>query len=154
VGDQHIEPHAMYARLAQHDDPLRLLRDDPIGDETGGIARGRSAARAGAAGAARGHTRTLGRAARRRLGPARDRAALPTAWPATRPGWRTRCCRPGAMAATRSACARRWTRPAAPTRCAGFSAGGGRAGAAGIDHLPAAQLPRFMAELAAARWGG
>lgn len=32
--------------------------------------------------------------------------------------------------------------------------GGGRAGAAGIDHLPAADLARFVDELAAARWGG
>ena len=32
--------------------------------------------------------------------------------------------------------------------------GGGRASAAGIDHLPAAALERFVAELSAARWGG
>jgi hypothetical protein len=32
--------------------------------------------------------------------------------------------------------------------------GGGRAGAAGIDHLPAAELERFVAELSAAHWGG
>jgi hypothetical protein len=31
--------------------------------------------------------------------------------------------------------------------------GGGRVGAAGIDHLPAADLPRFIARLAAMRWG-
>ena len=30
--------------------------------------------------------------------------------------------------------------------------GGGRVGAAGIDHLPAADLPRFIARLAAMRW--
>jgi len=31
--------------------------------------------------------------------------------------------------------------------------GGGRVGAAGVDHLPAADLPRFIARLAAMRWG-
>jgi hypothetical protein len=32
--------------------------------------------------------------------------------------------------------------------------GGGRAAAAGIDRLPEAELPRFIARLAAARWSG
>jgi hypothetical protein len=32
--------------------------------------------------------------------------------------------------------------------------GGGRAGAAGIDHLPEGERARFIAALAAARWGG
>jgi hypothetical protein len=30
--------------------------------------------------------------------------------------------------------------------------GGGRVGAAGIDHLPAGDVPRFIARLAAMRW--
>lgn len=32
--------------------------------------------------------------------------------------------------------------------------GDGRAGAAGVDHLPDAELPRFVAELTAAQSGG
>lgn len=36
--------------------------------------------------------------------------------------------------------------------CRGFG-GGGRAGAAGIDHLPGAELERFVAQLRATRWG-
>ena len=152
ASDQHIAPQQLYARLAQHAHPLDLLRHDSIGTELDALRRGdlqqalaqpcmrRAVARAGCAARC-----ALGAACHRQLcqhaGGRRARAGACGA--AGRPARRP--CRQPARAAGHTG--------GADEFCRRFG-GGGRAGAAGIDHLPDSELPRFVAELSSAHWGG
>ncbi len=153
VGDQHIEPHAMYARLAQHDDPLRLLRDDPIGDELAAL-RAADLQRALALPVQPAGTRARWAElpdagwARRVIGSFANRLASDA------PGLAHAVLQAGRDGGHAVSLRAPLDAPSGADALCRLFGGGGRAGAAGIDHLPAAQLPRFMAELAAARWGG
>lgn len=150
--DQHIAPQVLYARLARFADPLQAWRQDPIGEELDALRQA-----------------DLARALQQTVTPAGDRArwmALPDA------PWSRRVigilanelarAEPGRAVAVLKADGRRGhvvslraplSRPGgADAFCRRFG-GGGRAGAAGIDHLPEHEHERFVAELSVARWG-
>jgi single-stranded DNA-specific DHH superfamily exonuclease len=149
--DQHIAPAPLFAILQRHAHPLDLLRHDPIGAELDALRRADLQQ-------ARAHeSRALGEAARLQLLPDAPWSRrvigilanqLASAEPQRAHAVLKADGRGGHVVSLR-----------APTAAAGGAdafcrrfGGGGRAGAAGIDHLPASELPRFMAELAAARW--
>lgn len=156
AGDLHIAPQALYARLARHADPLALLRADAIADELDALRRA-----------------DLDLAQAQPLHVAGECArwvSLPdAAWSrrvigsfandlATRSPQRAHAVlladrQDGQGGHTVSLRAPLATPGGADALCRRFG-GGGRAGAAGIDHLSAADLPRFLAALAAAPWGG
>lgn len=153
AADQHIAPQALYARLARFAHPLNALRDDPIGDELDALRRA-----------------DLALALQQPVQPAGDRArwvALPDA------PWSRRVigilanelatAEPQRAVAVLKADGRGGhvvslrAPKAAPGGADAFCrpfGGGGRAGAAGIDHLPAQDQARFLAALAATDWGG
>jgi hypothetical protein len=153
ASDQHIAPLPLYARLSHHAHPLELLRSDSIGDELDALRR------ADLQRALAQDVRAAGRGVRW--------VCLPDA------AWSRRVI--GGLANELASRAPEQAHAVlkadgqggyvvslrAPQRapagadefCRRFG-GGGRAGAAGIDHLPAADLQRFIAALAAARWGG
>ena len=153
ASDQHIAPRALYARLAQHAHPLQLLRHDRIGSELDALRQ------ADLQQALAQPVQAAGRAARW--------VCLPDA------AWARRVIGSfaNALAAGEPACAHavlqarrqgghvvslrapQAASAGADEFCRRFG-GGGRAGAAGIDQLPDSELPRFIAELAAAHWGG
>jgi hypothetical protein len=151
-GDQHVAPERLYALLARYADPLEMLRHESIGDELDALRR---ADRQRAAGH---ELRALGSAARVHLLPdapwsRRVIGGLANELAAAEPLMAhavlkaDRC--GGHVVSLRAP-------QAAPAGADGFCrrfGGGGRAGAAGIDHLPAHELDRFMAELSLARWG-
>jgi hypothetical protein len=153
AADQHIAPQALYERLARHEHPLELMRQDHIGSELDALRRAdlqqalAQPVHAAGAGArwvclpdADWSRRVIGGLANELASTAPHQAHA--VLKADRQG--------GHVVSLRAP-------QAAPTGadefCRRFD-GGGRAGAAGIDHLPAAALQRFIAELAAARWGG
>lgn len=151
-GDQHIAPHALYARLAHHADALQLLRDDAIGDELDALRRADlQLAQAQPVHAAGANARwvSLPDAAwsRRVVGSfanvlaAQAPASAHAVLQADRHG--------GHVVSVRAPLA---APGGADALCRRFG-GGGRAGAAGIDHLPPDERQRFIAELGAARWG-
>jgi hypothetical protein len=153
ASDQHIAPQALYERLARHAHPLELLRHDGIGGELDALRRAdlqHTLAQPIHAAGASARWMCLPDAAwsRRVIGglanalasdaPQQAHAVLK----ADRQG--------GYVVSLRAP-------QAAPSGADEFCrrfGGGGRAGAAGIDHLPAAALERFITELAVARWGG
>jgi hypothetical protein len=152
AGDQHIAPQQLYARLAQHAQPLDLLRHDRIGDELDALRRADlqqalaqdiQAAGSGARWVqlpdAAWSRRVIGGLANELASssPQQAHAVLK----ADRLG--------GFVVSLR---APQSAPLGADEFCRRFG-GGGRAGAAGIDHLPAAELERFVAELGAMRWG-
>mgnify|MGYP005812950387 CR=1 FL=1 len=154
ASDQYIAPQPLYARLAQHAHPLDLLRHDSIGSELDALRRSdlqlALAQPVHAAGSGARWVRLPDAAwARRVIGsfantlaasePLQAHAVLQTA---RRGG--------GYVVSLRAPQA---TPGGADEFCRRFG-GGGRAGAAGIDHLPDSELPRFVAELGSARWGG
>lgn len=153
AGDQHIAPTALYERLSRHAHPLDLLRHDRIGSELDALRR-----------ADLEHTLAQPIHA---AGPGARWMCLPDApWSRRVIGGLANELASGApqqahavLKADRrggyvvSLRAPRAAPSGADEFCRRFG-GGGRAGAAGIDHLPAAALGRFIAELAAARWGG
>ena len=152
AGDQHIAPQALYARLARHDDPLRLLHEDAIGDELAALrdadlqlALAQPLQRAGE----RARWASLPDAAwaRRVIGSFANQLAseAPELAHAVLQAGRDG----GHAVSLRAPLA---APGGADALCRRFG-GGGRAGAAGIDQLSAHELPRFMAELVAARWG-
>ena len=153
AGDQHIAPQRLYHRLSRHADPLQLLRDDGIGSELDALRRAdlqqALAQPIHAAGPAARWVRLPDAAWSRRVigilanelassAPQQAHAVLK----ADRQG--------GFVVSLRAA----QDAPAGADEFCRRFGGGGRAGAAGIDHLPAAALEPFLAELAAARWGG
>jgi hypothetical protein len=153
ASDQHIAPQLLYARLARHAHPLELLRNDNIGSELDALRRtdlqqalaqpvqaaGRSARWVCLPDAAWSR-RVIGSFANLLAAnePAQAHAVLQT----HRGG--------GYVVSLRAPQA---TPEGADELCRRFG-GGGRAGAAGIDDLPHSELPRFIAELSSAHWGG
>lgn len=153
AGDQHIAPQPLYQRLARHADPLQLLREDDIGSELDALRRAdlqQALAQPIQPAGATARWMCLPDAAwsRRVIGilanelasaaPSQAHAVLK----ADRQG--------GFVVSLRSP----QDAPAGADEFCRRFGGGGRAGAAGIDHLPALALERFLAELAAAHWGG
>jgi hypothetical protein len=153
ASDQYIAPQLLYARLAQYAHPLELLRHDSVGDELDALRRSdlqqALAQPVHAAGRGARWVRLPDAAwARRVIGsfantlaagePAQAHAVLQTAR------------RGGYVVSLRAPQA---TPGGADEFCRRFG-GGGRAGAAGIDHLPDSELPRFVAELSSVHWGG
>jgi len=150
--DQHIAPQALYERLSRFADPLQAWQQDPIGEELDALRRS-----------------DLARALQQPVMPAGD-AARWTALPDT--PWSRRVigilanalarAEPGRAVAVLKADGRRGhvvslraplaSPGGADAFCRRFG-GGGRAGAAGIDHLPEHEHERFVAELSAAHWG-
>lgn len=153
AGDPHIAPQALYARLARHADPLALLREDAIGDELQALrAADLQLARAQplqpAGDGARWVSLPDAAWARRVIGSfAND---LATRSPQLAHAVLLADRQGGHAVSLRAPLA---TPGGADALCRRFG-GGGRAGAAGIDHLSAAELPRWLAALAAAHWGG
>jgi len=153
ASDQHIAPQQLYARLVQHAHPLELLRHDSIGSELDALRR------ADLQQALAQPVQTAGRGARwvrlpdaawarRVIGSfantlAANETAMAHAVLQTHRGG-------GYVVSLRAPQARP---QGADEFCRRFG-GGGRAGAAGIDHLPDGELPRFVAELSSAHWGG
>ncbi len=153
ASDQYIAPQPLYARLARHAHPLELLRHDRIGVELDALrqadlqqalAQPVQAAGSGARWVslpdAPWSRRVIGSFANRLAAsePAQAHAVLQ----ADRHG--------GHVVSLRAPQA---APGGADEFCRRFG-GGGRAGAAGIDHLPHSEVPRFIAELTAAHWGG
>jgi hypothetical protein len=153
AGDQHIAPQQLYARLARHAQPLELMRADDIGRELDALRRAdlqqALAQQIHAAGPHARWVRLPDEPWSRRVigGLANDLASSApqqahAVLKADRHG--------GYVVSIR---APQCMPSGADEFCRRFG-GGGRAGAAGIDHLPAAELERFVAEFSAARWGG
>jgi hypothetical protein len=153
AADQHIAPQALYERLARHAHPLDLLRHDRIGSELDALRRAdlqhtlAQPIHAAGPGArwiclpdAPWSRRVIGVLANELASDASQQAhaVLKADWQG---GYVVSLRAPQAAPAGADEFCRRF-------------GGGGRAGAAGIDHLPAAALERFISELAAARWGG
>lgn len=152
AGDQHIAPQVLYARLARHGDPLRLLHEDAIGDELAAL-RGADLQLALAQPLQRAGERARwvrlpdAAWARRVIGSYANRLA------AEAPELAHAVLQAGADGRHAVSLRAPLAAPGgADALCRRFG-GGGRAGAAGIDQLPAPELPRFLAALAAARWG-
>ncbi len=153
ASDQHIAPQALYQRLARHADPLQLLRDDRIGDELDALRRAELqqalAQPVHAVGACARWVQLPDAAwSRRVVGSLANRLAAEAPGQAhavlqadRRGGYRVSLRAPQAAPQGADAFCRRF-------------GGGGRAAAAGIDHLPAAELAGFVAALSMARWGG
>jgi hypothetical protein len=153
VADQHIAPQALYARLARFAHPLDALRDDPIADELDALRRADLAlalqqpvqdagqwARWVALPDAPWSRRVIGILANE-LASAEPQRAVAVLKADGRGGHVVSLRAPKAAAG------------GADAFCRAFG-GGGRAGAAGIDHLPEAERARFVAALALADWGG
>jgi len=153
ASDQHIAPQRLYARLARHAHPLELLRHDGIGAELDALrqadlqqalAQPQHAAGRGA----RWVCLPDAAWARRVIGSFAN--TLAASEPAQAHAVLLAHRRGGHVVSLRAP-------QAAPGGADGFCCrfgGGGRAGAAGIDHLPDSELPRFIAELTTARWDG
>jgi len=151
AADQHIAPQQLYERMYRFADPLQFLRDDPIGMSLDDLRRADLQA-------ALAHTvRRLSATAsvqqlpdapwsRRVIGVLANAAAQRE--PALAHAVLKADRRGGHVLSLRAPLA---APGGADALCRRFG-GGGRAGAAGVDHLPAAELPRFLAELAAATW--
>jgi hypothetical protein len=149
-GDQYIAPQRLYATLARHAHPLELLRHETLGAELDALRRAdlqkALAQPVRAAGpAARTVMLTDAPWSRRVVGSLANELAW--AEPQQAHAVLKANSRGGYVVSLRAP----QGRPAgADEFCRGFG-GGGRAGAAGIDHLPAGEMDRFIAELSAAR---
>jgi hypothetical protein len=153
AGDQHIAPQLLYARLAGHADPLQLLREDGIGDELDALRRAdlqRALSHPVQAAGAGTRWMQLPDApwSRRVIGILANELA--SAAPAQAHAVLKADRRGGFVVSLRAP----QDAPAGADEFCRRFGGGGRSGAAGIDHLPQAELHRFVAELSAARWGG
>lgn len=151
IGDLHIAPQRLYEILSRHDDPLRLFDAEPVVGELETLKRadleqalavaplwsgpGAQVLRLPDAPWSRRVIGTLANALAA-ADPQRAQAVLK----ADRQG--------GYVVSLRAPLA---APHGANEFCCAFG-GAGRAGAAGIDHLPQAELDRFVAALAA-RWG-
>ena len=153
AADQHMAPQALYARLARFAHPLDALRDDPIGDELDALRR------ADLAQALQQPVQAAGDRARwvvlpdapwsrRVIGILANELAL--AEPQRAVAVLKADVRGGHVVSLRAPKA---MPGGADAFCRTFG-GGGRAGAAGIDHLPGDERARFVDALAAADWGG
>ena len=150
--DQHISPQRLYALMQRHAQPQQLLRDERIGDELDALRH------ADLQQALAQPLHVLGARARwmqlpdapwsRRVigGLAND---LASAEPGMAHAVLQDDGRGGYVVSLR---APKNAPGGADAFCRRFG-GGGRAGAAGIDHLPEGDRERFLAELGVARWG-
>ena len=153
AGDQHIAPQLLYARLARHADPLQLLREDGICDELDALRRAdlqRALSHPIHAAGAGARWMQLPDApwSRRVIGILANELA--SAAPAQAHAVLKADRRGGFVVSLRAP----QDAPAGADEFCRRFGGGGRAGAAGIDHLSEVELHRFIAELSAARWGG
>lgn len=151
--DQHVAPQRLYALMQRHADPLQLLCDEGIGAELDALRRADlqlALARPVHAAGARARWTQLPDApwSRRVIGTLANELA--SAEPDFAHAVLVDDGRGGHVVSLRAPL---HAPGGADALCRGFG-GGGRAGAAGIDHLPAHELPRFIAELSAAGWGG
>ncbi|HYN59301.1 MAG TPA: hypothetical protein VET87_07090 [Rubrivivax sp.] len=150
--DQHIAPQRLYAVLQRYAHPLELLRHESLGTELDALRRADLQQALGheirtAGGGARWLTlpdtawsrRVIGGLANE-LASTEPRLAHAVLKADRRGGFVVSLRAPQAAPAGADEFCRRF-------------GGGGRAGAAGIDHLPADELDRFIAELSAASWG-
>ncbi len=152
AADQHIAPQRLYALLVRYLDPLQFWRDEPIGRELDALRR------ADLDLALRLTPQDVGEHARLLMLPdapwsRRVIGGLANAWASAEPQ-RAHAVfkadrRGGHVVSLRAPQA---TPGGADALCRRFG-GGGRAGAAGIDHLPAAETLRFVDALAATSWG-
>jgi hypothetical protein len=150
--DQHIAPQQLYAMMQRYAHPLQLLRHESIADELHAL---RNADLQQALGEP---MRAAGPGARMVLLPdapwsRRVIGGLANQLASAEPQWAHAVlkadCRGTYVVSLRAP-------QAAPSGADEFCrrfGGGGRAGAAGIDHLSASELDRFIAELSAAHWG-
>jgi hypothetical protein len=153
ASDQYIAPQSLYARLLQHAHPLELLRHDSIGSELDALRQAdlqQALAQPVHAAGRRARWVCLPDAAwaRRVIGSFANVLAASDPTQAHAVLQAHRC--GGYVVSLRAPQA---TPGGADEFCRHFG-GGGRAGAAGIDQLPDGELPRFMAELESAHWGG
>ena len=152
-GDQHIAPQRLYARMQRYPQPLQWLRDERIGAELDALRRAdlqQALAQPLHAAGAQARWMQLPDApwSRRVIGGLANELA--SAEPTLAHAVLKDDGRGGHVVSLR---APKNTPGGADAFCRRFG-GGGRAGAAGIDHLPDGERERFIAELAAARWGG
>ena len=149
--DQHIAPQRLYALMQRHAQPLALMGDGAIGAELDALRRADlQQALAQPLQAAGTHARWLRLPdapwSRRVIGSLANELA--SAAPRLAHAVLKDDGHGGCVVSLR---APQQSPHGADALCRRFG-GGGRAGAAGIDHLPAPALPRFIAELAAAAW--
>lgn len=151
AADQHITPQRLYALMSRFADPLQFLREEPIGLELDALRRADLQAAFAQPSQVAGDTARVSCLpdadwSRRVIGvlanewAQREPALAHAVLKADRDG--------GHVVSLRAPLS---TPGGADALCRRFG-GGGRAGAAGIDHLPAAELQRFLAELAAMPW--
>ena len=151
-GDQHISPQRLYALMQRYAQPQQLLRDERIGDELDALRRAdlqQALAQPLHAVGPRARWMQLPDApwSRRVIGGlAND---LASAEPGMAHAVLQDNGRGGYVVSLR---APKNAPGGADAFCRRFG-GGGRAGAAGVDHLPEGERERFLAELGAARWG-
>ncbi|HMO44727.1 MAG TPA: hypothetical protein PKB14_01705 [Rubrivivax sp.] len=151
--DQHIAPQRLYALMQRHAQPLQMLRGEAIGAELDALRRAdlqQALAQPLHCAGARARWLQLPDApwSRRVIGSLANELA--SAEPDLAHAVLKHDGRGGHVVSLR---APQHSPRGADALCRRFG-GGGRAGAAGIDHLPAHELPRFVAELAAAGWDG
>ena len=151
AADQHIAPQQLYERMRRFSEPLQFLRDDPIGMELDALRRADLQAALAHPAQRVGNTACVQRLpdapwSRRVIGVLANESAQRE--PALAHAVLKADRRGGHVISLRAPLA---APGGADALCRRFG-GGGRAGAAGIDHLPAAELPRFLAELAATTW--
>ncbi len=151
AADQAIAPQRLYALMQRFEDPLQFLREEAIGHELDALRRadlqaGLAQASQKAGGTARVVWLPDEKWSRRVIG------VLANAWAQREPALGHAVlmadARGGHVVSLRAPLS---APGGADGLCRPFG-GGGRAGAAGIDHLPAAELPRFLAALAATDW--
>lgn len=150
-GDQHIAPHRLYALLARHAHPLQLLRHERIGAELDALRRADLQMALGhplraAGGGARWLELPDAPWSRRVIGGLANDLALAD------PGKAHAVLKAHRLGGYVVSLRAPLHAPAgADAFCRRFG-GGGRAGAAGIDHLPRAELEHFVTELGRASW--
>jgi hypothetical protein len=151
-GDQHVSPQRLYALMQRYPQPQELLRDERIGSELDALRRAdlqQALAQPLHTAGTRACWMQLPDApwSRRVIGGLANELA--TAKPELAHAVLKHDGRGGHVVSVR---APKDAPGGADAFCRRFG-GGGRAGAAGIDHLPDSERERFVAELAAARWG-
>ncbi len=149
--DQHIAPQRLYTLMSNFADPLAFWREEPAGRELDALRRTDLDT------ALTHPSQMAGRTARVQLLPDTDWSrrvigGLANTWAQAEPALAHAVLkadrRGGHVVSVRAPLA---ASGGADSLCRRFG-GGGRAGAAGIDHLPASEMERFVTELAAMSW--
>jgi hypothetical protein len=142
-----IHPAALYRRLCRYDDPFRFMRTETIVARIGAARRddlARALALPPDRALARARVYALPDAAWSR----RVRGAFGNHLANSHPGLAHAVLTPNAQGGyTVSVRAPLATRAGADAFCRQFATGGGRAAAAGINHLPQEMLPEFLRKL-------